>query len=111
MKRPQITDGEWQRQDNLIFALTPYVGNSPQMAKACPDGINRFSCLVQQDNSEASGGAPKAELEANARFIAASKKMAEALELAINCPLGCAVSLRIMQDEARSSLIAAGYEF
>ena len=115
MNKPNISPGEWERKDNLIFALTNYTGRSTRMAGACPDGINRFSCLIQQDNSEECGGAPKAEIEANARFIAAAPKMAEALEAEEawrNATGTESDKLRIIANEKRrEAMLAAGYEF
>ena len=87
MKLPNITPGPWERKGNLIFALTPYKGTSREMQRLCPDGINRFSCLIQQDNSEAAGGAPKAEIETNSRAIAAVPEMLAALEGLFSSPL------------------------
>jgi len=80
MKRPNITPGKWQRNGTTVFALTPYRGDSPQMARRCPDGINKFSTRVSGDNSVKSGGADDEELEANARAIAALPELLAALE-------------------------------
>lgn len=48
------------------------------MRKALKDGINRFSCRVDRDNSESSGGAGSEEIEANTAFIASCAGPAEA---------------------------------
>ena len=72
------TPGEWGRVDRTVFALTPYVGDSEYFKRKLPDGINRFSCYVNRDNSQQSGGAGDVELTANAQFIAACAGPAEA---------------------------------
>lgn len=116
MKKPNITPEEWQLIGTTIFALTPYRGDSSNMAKLCPDGVNRFSCRVSADNSEINGGASQVELDANARFIAAAPDMAKALEELLELPLirdlaakNGAVFTR--WNAAKAALIKAGYEF
>lgn len=111
MKRPNITQEEWQRNGSTIFALTPYRGDSPRTAKLCPEGINRFSCHVQQDNSEASGGASKAEVEANASAIAALPDLLAALETSLSIIEDIPHPGNYAADSIRAALIKAGYEF
>jgi hypothetical protein len=116
MKRPNITPEDWQFNGSTVFALTPYRGDSPKVAKLCPEGINRFSCRVSADNSEQSGGASQAEIDANTQFIAAAPDMAKALEdtYAAFSALW-AIHARGAQndtlDAAKAALIKAGYTF
>lgn len=80
MKKPDITRGKWEQSGCTVFSLTPYIGDSPRMAKALPDGLNRFSAHVSGDNPVTAGGAPLQELEANAKAITAVPDLMEALE-------------------------------
>jgi hypothetical protein len=116
MKRPNITPEDWQFNGSTVFALTPYRGDSPKVAKLCPDGINRFSCRVSADNSEQSGGASQAEIDANAQFIAAALDMAKALEGLLTSPLFLDLaanngSVFTHWAAAKAALSKAGYEF
>lgn len=92
------------------------------MKKRLPDGINRFSAQVQQDNSQASGGASAQEIEANTQAIAALPDLLAALENSlpdwhaeddgtladgqIAGEISCADMRRI-----KAALIKAGYTF
>lgn len=98
MKRPQITDGEWhigKRADSEHGAIYGEKGEEI----ALPLGF------FMEDQ----------EAKANARFIAASKKMAEALEAEEawrNASGRESDLLRIVaNDKRKSALTAAGYEF
>jgi len=102
MRKPQITDGEWQRDKKAAFRIH---GNNNRQVAACG---GRSSNLDAEQT--------EIENEANARFIAASKKMAEALEVALsivetsNMGYGCPPWNREI-EQIKSALIAAGYEF
>lgn len=85
------------------------------MKKRLPDGINRFSCQVQQDNSEASGGASAQEIEANVQAIAALPDLLDALERLLACPDlqfdAMEPESREAMADAKAALTKAGYTF
>jgi hypothetical protein len=117
MKRPNITSGPWLHIGHTVFALTPYTGADARMKKRLPDGINRFSCRVQQDNSEASGGASMQEIKANVQAIAALPDLLVALEAIESTLAGHPESgtgntkVHCAMHAARTALTKAGYTF
>jgi len=102
MRKPQITDGEWQRDKKAAFRIH---GNNNRQVAACG---GRSSNLDAEQT--------EIENEANARFIAAAPKTAEALEGLFSAPLirdlaAQNSSVFTHWEKAKSALIAAGYEF
>lgn len=70
------TPGPWLRKGVLVFSLTPYTGNSEYLRKKLPDGVNRFSAYVSNDNSAATDE----EIDSNAQLIAAAPDLLAALK-------------------------------
>ena len=113
MTRPKITDGEWKAGNQLERTGATYIqaGNGVNIAVAC--------AVWRSDLPEGTRGNPddynREEITANARFLAASKQMAEALEAeeAWRDASGEeSERLRIIANEKRKqALIAAGYSF
>ena len=108
MTRPKITDGEWKAGNQLERTGATYIqaGNGVNIAVAC--------AVWRSDLPEGTRGNPddynREEITANARFLAASKQMAEALETA----LGTLERAELFGHEAgliRGALTAAGYTF
>ena len=101
MTRPPITPGDWHRDKKAAFRIH---GADDRQVAACGGRASN----TDADRTEI-------ENEANARFLAASKQMAEALEAeeAWRDASGEeSERLRIIANEKRKqALIAAGYSF